>query len=215
MIIKLLVNLDLCFNNGVSRKYLIFYRIQLRQYSLYFRLIYNLYLIYNTIKLEFFSIRDSPQNLASIIQYLSGIEIKKKCPKLTRAFVNFVRKKSVLIGKARVKISENANYHGEIINYVVAALLSLFFFYVTPFLFGFLSFPLHPTSFCLSLAFFRDANYVKYSHDTRMLLQDHGLTVVPVDDSLNCSQRFPLRFQLRDFASFAVVVVQHEISKRI
>jgi len=127
--------------------------------------------------------------------------------------VNFVRKKSVLVGKARVKISENTNYHGEIINYVVAALLSLFF-YVTPFLFGFLSFPLRPTSFCFSLAFFRDANYVKYSHDTRMLLQDHGLTVVPVDDSLNCSQRFPLRFQLRDFASFAVVV-QDEISKRI
>lgn len=44
---------------------------------------------------------------------------------------------------------------------------------------------------CLSLAFFRDANYVKYSHDTRMPLQDHGLTVVPVDDSLNYSQRLP------------------------
>lgn len=60
---------------------------------------------------------------------------------------------------------------------------------------------------------FRDANYVKYSHDTRMLLQDHGLTVVPVDDSLNYSQRFPLRFHLRGFASLAVGT--DEISKQI
>lgn len=84
-------------------------------------------------------------------------------------------------------------------------LASPFFFYATSFLpASILSFPLHPASiasFCLSLAFFRDANYVKYSHDIRMLPQDHGLTVVPVDDSLNYSQRFPLRFHLRGFTS--------------
>lgn len=49
--------------------------------------------------------------------------------KFTCSSVNSVmQKKNVLIGTKdyRVKISENANYHGEIINYVVAALLSLF-----------------------------------------------------------------------------------------
>jgi hypothetical protein len=52
---------------------------------------------------------------------------------------------------------------------------------------------------------FRDANYVKYSHETRMPPQDHGLAAMPVDDSLNYSRRFPLRFHLRGFISLAVV----------
>lgn len=47
---------------------------------------------------------------------------------------------------------------------------------------------------------------------TRMLLQDHGLTVVPVDDSLNYSQRFPLRFHLPGITSLCCVI-QDEISK--
>lgn len=80
-------------------------------------------------------------------------------------------------------------------------LASPFFSYVASFLSSFPSSSRRSTftttSLCLSLAFFRDANHVKYSHDTRMLLQDHGLMVVPVDDSLNYSQRFPLCFHLR------------------
>lgn len=89
--------------------------------------------------------------------------------KLSRV-VNFryAKEKSVLvqIKDSRLKISENVKYRGEIINYVVAA--SPFFFYSVSTRWHPLFPPsphIHTESFCLSVAFFRDANYVKYSHD--------------------------------------------------
>lgn len=135
--------------------------------------------------------------------------------KLSRV-VNFryAKEKSVLvqIKDSRLKISENVKYRGEIINYVVAASP----FFSTPFLpAGILFFSLHPTSTpSPSVSRLHSSAMLTMwsTPTTRMLLQDHGLTVVPVDDSLNYSQRFPLRFHLPGITSLRCVI-QDEISK--
>lgn len=134
--------------------------------------------------------------------------------KLSR-IVNFhyAKEKSVLvqIKDSRLKISENVKYRGEIINYVVAASP----FFSTPFLpAGILFSPLHPPSTpSPSVSRLHSSAMLTMwsTPTTRMLLQDHGLTVVPVDDSLNYSQRFPLRFHLPGITSLCVI--QDEISK--
>lgn len=89
-------------------------------------------------------------------------------------------------------------------------------FFSTPFLpAGILFFPLHPTSTpSPSVSRLHSSAMLTMwsTPTTRMLLQDHGLTVVPVDDSLNYSQRFPLCFHLPGITSLRCVI-QDEISK--